>query len=185
MSRSRVAIVLLSLTALAGCRGREDAEEQTVPETTPAPTPPPAPAPQTAVAPDTTESGLWAYLQSQNYRNWSKWPGKGELYAGAEPHGMLLTTYVNDLARNALRNGASTMPRGAIIVKENYTQDSTLAAVTAMQKVAGYDASHNDWFWAKWNPNGVTEVSGRVGMCAGCHGANADADYLMTARPER
>jgi hypothetical protein len=98
---------------------------------------------------------------------------------------MLLTTYVNDLARDALTNGAATMPAGAIIVKENYMPDSTLAAVTAMHKVSGYDPANSDWYWAKWGPNGVAEVAGRVQMCAECHGANASADYLLTARPQR
>jgi len=64
---------------------------------------------------------------------------------------MLLTTYVNDLARDALTNGVSLMPAGAIIVKENYMPDSTLAAVTAMHKVSDYDPAHNDWYWAKWD----------------------------------
>ena len=43
--------------------------------------------------PDTTAAALWAYLESQQYRQrWSLWPGKGRLYTGSEPHGMLLTT---------------------------------------------------------------------------------------------
>lgn len=174
------AVSLLALTALAGCRGGDEVEQQPAQE----------PAPQEVAAiqapgPDTTEAGFWTYLQEADYRNWSKWPGTAELYPGTEPHGMLLTTYVNDLARDALTNGAAMMPAGAIIVKENYMPDSTFAAVTAMHKASGYDPAHNNWYWAKWDPNGVVEVAGRAEMCATCHGANASADYLMTERPQR
>ena len=112
------------------------------------------------------------------------WPdeyGKSALYAGTEPHGMLLTTYANDLAHDALTNGATTMPTGAIIVKENYMPDSTFAAATVMHKVAGYDAQNGDWFWAKYDPNGVPEDAGRVAMCAQCHAGARQRDFLMTA----
>jgi cytochrome c553 len=170
---------MLTLASLTACRGGEDGEDRVTPDTTA------AAAVESTLAPDTTETAFWAHLQAVDYRSWAEWPGKGELYPGTEPHGMLLTTYVNDLARDALTNGATTMPAGAIIVKENYMPDSTLAAVTAMYKVSGYDSAHNDWYWAKWDPNGVAEVAGRVEMCAACHGANANADYLMTARPAR
>lgn len=130
--------------------------------------------------PDTTDTGLWTHLREADYRTWPHWPGKGELYAGGEPHGMLLTTYVNATAQTALTSGATTMPDGAVIVKENYMPDSTLAAVTVMYKRAGYDADAGDWYWAKYDPAGVVDVSGRVEACATCH--SAGTDYLLTER---
>lgn len=134
-----------------------------------------------SAGPDTTAEALWAHLQETSYReSWRTWPGKGELYPGTEPHGMLLTTYLNPVAYDALTNGSMRMPAGAIIVKENYMPDSTLAAVTTMYKVAGYDPGHNDWFFAKQDPQGVPEVAGRVEMCQGCHGQRAANDYLFT-----
>jgi hypothetical protein len=51
-----------------------------------------------------------------------------------------------------------------------------------MSKVAGSDAGGGDWFWSKWDPAGVVEVSGRVDWCKTCHSRTAAADYLMTAR---
>ena len=84
-----------------------------------------------AAQPDTTGAAMWAYLQEVDYRsNWQVWPDKGELYTGQVPHGMLLTTYVNDVARRAVTTQPGSMPDGAIIIKENYMPDSTLAAVT-------------------------------------------------------
>ncbi len=130
---------------------------------------------------DTTAEGIWAHLREADYQNsWRRWPGTEQLYTGVEPHGMLLTTYVNDLAYDALTNGAATMPEGAIIVKENYMPDRTFAAVTTMYKVRGYNPDHQDWFFAKHDPQGVVDVFGRDPMCQACHSSAPGADYLYT-----
>lgn len=171
---------LLWLTApfllAAGCAPAEDegtVEEaaEVVVEAEAEPTPP-----------DTSAVALWAHLEEADYReNWSLWPDKGELYPGTEPHGMLLTTYLNPLALDAVTNKAGALSAGAIVVKENYMPDSTFAAVTVMYKSADYDPEHNDWFWTKRLADGTVEAAGRVAMCFGCHAGGADNDYLMTA----
>jgi hypothetical protein len=100
---------------------------------------------------------------------------------------MLLTTYLDPLAHGAVNTKAGVMPAGATIVKENYTPDSTLAAVTVMYKVEGYNPEHNDWFFAKYLPSGELDtgpngapLEGRVAGCQGCHGGQKDNDYLFT-----
>lgn len=139
---------------------------------------PPAPATEPA-PPDTTGPALWSFLQEERYReSWELWPGLDRLYPGTEPHGALLTTYVNPIAREALRRGDESMPPGAVIVKENYMPDSTLAGVTVMLLAPGYDPAHQDWFWAKYGSAGEVEAAGRVESCAGCHGA--EPDYLFS-----
>jgi hypothetical protein len=163
----------------AACGGQPETQaddpDQVIPEAAPVPA---------ASLPDTTEAALWAYLRQSDYQhNWRLFPGKDQLYPGTEPHGMLLTTYVNDLAFDALTNGARTLPAGAIIVKENYMPDSTLAAITTMYRVEGYNPQHQDWFFAKHDPQGMAEVSGRAEMCQACHRAAPEGDYLYTARP--
>lgn len=179
---------LISVAIVSTCAPSDEQQEELPPDATAVPSDtPPAAAPPAAQAqaPDTTEAAFWAYLQGENYQSWQRWPGTEQLYPGTEPHGALLTTYVNPLAHDALTNGAPTMPEGAIIVKENYMPDSTLVAVTAMHKVPGWDPENNDWFWSKWDPEGVADpaTQSRGGMCADCHGQQADADYLWTARP--
>jgi len=166
----------LLVLVLAACSGG-DADE--------APPPPEPAVEQTVAAADTMPAALWAHLQQSSYKTWPKFPGKGELYKGVEPHGMLLTTYVNQLALDAITNGAATLPSGSILVKENYMPDSTYAAATVMYKVAGYDTANGDWYWAKYMADGSVEASGRVAMCAQCHGANKQRDFLMTALPPR
>ncbi len=150
------------------------------------------PTPQASVVADadTTGAAIWAHLQQSDYRStWTLWPGKGELYTGQEPHGMLLTTYLNDVALQALSSGASSMAPGAIIVKENYMPDSTLAAVTTMFKVGGYNPDVNDWFFTKHlasgeldrTPDGMA-MEGRLPGCTNCHRAMQTNDYLFTGQ---
>jgi hypothetical protein len=176
----RMALILFA-TMSAACEMEQQREVQQTPP--PLPAPPPAVPPAPAQTSDTTAAGLWAALQSSNYRNWEMWPGKEELYDGAEPHGALLTMYVNVRTREALASGDTIMPPGALIVLENFAADSTLVAITAMYKAAGYDAEGGDWFWARWNPDGAPEVSGRADVCKACHSVSAARDFLMTTRP--
>ncbi len=130
---------------------------------------------------DVSGESLWNALQSQEYaRTWNLWPGKPRLYRGREPHGALLTTYVNGPAREAILSHRGRMPAGAIVVKENYRPDRTLAAITVMWKVPGYNPDAGDWFWAKYAPDGTVLKQGKVAGCINCHRAAADNDYLYT-----
>ena len=175
-----LAIVLVPLLAgLAACAGEEGAEMETTTDT----------AAQEGMAageqqqlPDTTVEAVWSYLQAQDYESWAHFPGKGELYEGGEPHGALLTTYVNETAARALEGGSPvSIPEGGIIVKENYTPDSTLAAVTVMYKPGvRFNPDHNNWWFLKRNADGSVAASHRVEGCQNCHGAAQDNDYVLT-----
>jgi hypothetical protein len=176
MTRLTWAVAFAGLLA-AGCSDGGDGTEQSEslePVTT---------APPPAIAVDTTPQALWAHLQGEDYRSWPLFPGKGELYTGTEPHGMLLTTYVNGLAHDGLVNAAGTLPDGAILVKENYMPDSTYAGATVMHKVAGYDPANGNWYWAKFGPDGTVEDAGRAPMCQQCHAAGRQQDFVMTPLP--
>lgn len=141
--------------------------------------------------PDTSGAAMWAHIQGEDYReNWELWPGMGEFYKGNSPHGMLLTTYVNQVAFQVLSAGVTTLPAGAVVVKENYMPDSVLAAVTVMYKEAGYNPDFSDWFFTKHLPDGSLDampngmaMEGRLPGCQGCHVARKDADFLFTPRP--
>jgi len=131
-------------------------------------------------APKADAQQLHEYITKQNpYEKWKLWPGKGKLYKGTEPHGMLLTTYVNDAALNSIK-AKKGLKNGAIIVKENYMPDKKLAAVTVLYKVQGYNSKAGDLFWMKYLPDGKIEASGKVDMCIGCHAKVKDNDYLFT-----
>ena len=109
---------------------------------------------------------MWAHLQGEDYQTeWELWPDKGRLYEGQQPHGARLTTYLNDIAYEALMSDAGTFPPGA---------------------------EHNDWFFTKHRadgsldraPNGM-ELEGRLPGCQGCHIAKADNDYIFTSELSR
>ncbi|MGB0959961.1 MAG: cytochrome P460 family protein [Halocynthiibacter sp.] len=116
-------------------------------------------------------------------------------YEGIEPHGLMLETFYS----SAEINGHS----GALIVKRNYgpegveadqvlaDPDKHLGAITVMfKREAGYDADNQDWFWAKYLPDGSLDMNpkgmalaGRVAKgadkgCIACHAG--DDNYIFT-----
>lgn len=176
MYRRACLLVLLSAPLLGACETEEPAEEAVVVQTPPAA---PAAGEQQAVSyPDTTAEAVWSHLQEQSYRHW---PGKEPYYEGVEPHGLRLRTYLNQVAYDGLTGEAKTLPDRSIIVKENYTPDSTLVATTVMYKAPGFDPENNDWWWLKRTAEGEVEGAGRVEGCINCHSAEAKNDYVMTA----
>lgn len=136
---------------------------------------------------------LWSSIQADKYQEtWALWPGKTKLYKGAHPHGALLTTYINGTAANALKAGAKEMPKGSVIIKENYMPDAKLAAITVMDKTGD---GKDDYFWVKYNPDGTVAVkevekdgkkmsvtlAGKPKGCLGCHAASVSGIYdIMT-----
>lgn len=139
------------------------------------------PAETTVAIPGEDAAQLYNYIMRGNpYASWELWPGKGKLYKGTEPHGALLTTYVNQPAYFSAKDKSGKMKDGSIIVKENYTPDKKLAALTVLHKIKGYNPSAGDWFWAKYAPDGTVQASGKVKDCIDCHGKKKDNDYIMT-----
>jgi hypothetical protein len=141
------------------------------------------PAETTVAMPGADAVQLYDYIMKGDpYESWELWPGKGKLYKGTEPHGALLTTYVNQPAYFSAKDKSGKMKDGSIIVKENYTPDKNLAALTVIYKIKGYNPSAGNWFWAKYDTEGKVLASGKVESCIGCHGKNKDNDYIMTEK---
>jgi hypothetical protein len=124
---------------------------------------------------------VYKYITVEDpYKKWNLWPGKGKLYEGKHPHGALLTTYINVNARFSIMAGEN-MANGSFIVKENYSPEKKLSAVTVMYKIKGYNPSAGDWFWAKYDRKGKVLKEGKVKGCIECHSARKDNDYIFTA----
>lgn len=172
--RSSVALALTLV--FAACGGAERAAETAEAEQ------PEEQAEPQSVMPETTADAVWAYLTEVDYQNtFALWPDKGEQYTGQEPHGALLTTYVNDVAAGALASNAGELPYGAIIVKENFMPDGTHAASTVMYKAEGFDPDNNDWWWLKRLADGTVEASGQATGCINCHGGQRPNDFVWTS----
>jgi hypothetical protein len=138
------------------------------------------PAETQLTLPGASATDLYTYIMKLDpYRQWELWPGKGKLYKGTEPHGSFLTTYVNGRAYSAAQK-KTAMSDGAIIVKENYTADKTLSALTVLYKIKGYNPEKGDWFWARYELDGKATASGKVDACIACHESRKDNDYIFT-----
>jgi len=140
------------------------------------------PSETTIPEPGADAEKLNEYLIIHNpYRAWSLWPEKGRLYKGTEPHGALLTTFVNDTAMHSIKKKKG-MADGSIIVKENYTADRKFTSLSVMYKIKGYNPEGGDWFWAKYSPDGKAEASGKVKGCIDCHSKMKNNDFIFTGK---
>ncbi len=136
----------------------------------------------TSPGPEPDGRELYDYITTVNsYQEWKMWPGKGALYPAGPPHGAFLTTYVTDGAFSEIQGKKGAISDGSIIVKENYTPEKQLDAITVMYKVKGYDATNNDWFWVKYTANGSIVAEGKVETCIQCHSLKRDNDFLYTS----
>jgi len=141
------------------------------------------PSETTTALPGPDAATLYTYITKDNpYDKWELWPGKGRLYAGREPHGSFLTTYVNNHAYFSVREKKGQMAADSIIVKENYTAEKKLAALTVMYKIKYYNPSAGDWFWAKYEPYGKVLASGKAEACINCHSGDKTNDFIMTEK---
>ncbi|UCF30974.1 MAG: cytochrome P460 family protein [bacterium] len=124
---------------------------------------------------------VWKYItETDPYSQWELWPGTERLFKGKHPHGSFLTTYVSSGALRAIKNRESVFPNGAMIVKDNFSPDKQLAAVTVMYRIKGYNPDAGDWFWVKFKPDGAVESEGKVQGCINCHMGKIDNDWAFT-----
>lgn len=134
----------------------------------------------TGLAPD--GKVIYKYMMDNKYnQNWKMWPGKQAFYSTTAHGATFMTTYVNDVALATIQGKTGKMKEDSVIVKENYDANKTLMALTVMFKEDGYDPANNDWFYAKYAPNGTIQVEGKVKACIDCHAKVKDNDYIFTS----
>jgi hypothetical protein len=110
-------------------------------------------------------------------KEFTLWPGKPEMFEGKEPHGSFLTIYVNDIGLKSINK--TSFDNNSIVLKENYTPDKKLAAITVMYKVKGYNPGGGDWFWVNYDADFKILEKGKVKACLGCHSDAKDKDYVF------
>lgn len=135
---------------------------------------------------------IWASVEGYK-SGWAQYPGKEGWQPGNSPHGAWLKYYINETAMSDLQN----FPHGSVIIKENYPDTmSSTGPITIMARIEGYDSEINDWFWAKYLPDGSLDTNedgiklagqvakgagenGENAACIGCHSSAAGGDYLF------
>ncbi len=133
-----------------------------------------------AEMPGPDPKAFWNYVTVESpYQKWKMWPDHKGMQPGRAPHGPFHKVYINDVLLKAKKSPA---PYGSIQIKENYSKDKKLAAITIMYKVKGYDPKNGDWFWAKYTPKGKAKPYGKVKGCINCHASEANNDYIFVHR---
>jgi hypothetical protein len=146
-------------------------------------------------------SEIFNEISAAPYTDWAFQPNvPAGYYVGVEPHGMILRTFMNEIAIQDTQGDGDSYSDGAIIVKENHMPGETdisqmeaqapvegfegnLAALTFMVKVADYNPEAGDWFWASAAPDGTINDAGKVEMCIACHSQATDRDYVFNVGP--
>ncbi len=124
---------------------------------------------------------LWKYMTIEDpYRNYPAWPGKEGYYESTMPPGNILKLYINDIALETVVNKKGAFPDGALLIKENYTDDGKLFLITVMYKAKGFNPAGHDWYWVKYKPDGEARLEGKVDACIDCHVGVANNDYVFT-----
>ncbi len=156
-----------------------------------------APAPRPFSGPEDVAfaAELWQALQDNRLVGADRIVTKS--YTGVHPHGAILQT-----VESRIRVGNAT---GAVLVKHNFggdgvtkekvaaDYDAWIGAVTVMFQRDGYDSDNNDWYWAKYLPDGSldknqkgVQLAGRVAKgdneagCIACHRAAPGGDLVFT-----
>jgi hypothetical protein len=184
--------LLPALTAalvLWGCQSYTKPGDQT------SMSPPPMGNPQDVADADT----LWRSLQSAHLVGPEA--RRVQPYTGVHPHGAILEILHQPLTVNG-RTGLAIVKRnyggeGVSIDKVASNRAGYLKAVTVMyQRESGYDSDNQDWFWAKYTPDGGLHVKDAQGMkiklagrvakgkpegCISCHRAAGGGDYVYAS----
>lgn len=106
-----------------------------------------------------------------------------------------VNVYANPLAEERYRMiepggdppAAFNFPAGSILVKEMLDPSGPASVLTVMyKKAAGYDPSHQDWWYGRLKPDGTPtnpEHVGLVDFCISCHSGTAEWDYAWGVTP--
>ena len=126
--------------------------------------------------PSADSNALWKYIfEVHPYQQWSFWPDHQGMQEGRAPHGEQHRVFVNKVGLDSMTAPAQY---GTIQVKENYNSEG-LKAITVMYKIKNYNPESGDWFWAKYTPEGVPLLAGKLEKCIGCHATKAENDFIV------
>ena len=140
---------------------------------------------QAPVRKEAFEVRMWKYLNSVCYEQWSPALDDGDFQKSEAPHGALVKTYMNRTAAGHPKK----LPHGSVIIKENYSPDKKLMAITLMYRTKDYNPEGNDWYWIKYDakgnvaqmdtPKGKMKLAGKAKGCIECHSGAEGDDFAF------
>jgi len=139
-----------------------------------------SPEPSACAAANVTEEGQVSDEDARHamrlFRQYRTWERANAQPYESEPHGLLLTDFVNNLARDAwlARRG---YPVGAALAAEGWRKNVRAMVWLMEKRPPGFDSEHGDWWYATVDPDGKVRNAGRVAACIDCH-ATAANDYV-------
>jgi hypothetical protein len=120
---------------------------------------------------------FWKYITEKSpYTEWPFWSDHKGMQPGKAPHGPFHKVYVN---HTLLHSEGAPVEYGSIQVKENYSKEKKLMAITTMYKVKGFNPDGGDWFWVKYGSDGKVGASGKLKGCISCHAVKEKNDYIL------
>lgn len=91
-------------------------------------------------------------------------------------HGGNFDYFVSKAHATQYKDLKGMAPNGMVVIKRSSTDPNK---VYLMQKVTGYDPTHQDWYYANASAaDGSLGMSGRPSLCIDCHAKWAPTDYL-------
>ncbi|WP_291510336.1 cytochrome P460 family protein [Acidithiobacillus sp.] len=142
-----------------------------------------------ALAADLTPETLWRQIQTLQ-KTHAIMPESTPYQLGSRTVDPLTTDLANGPAIRSIQQAGGLMKvhryrDGSLLVKENYNLQKQLVGVTAMVKVAGFDASDRNWVMAAYKPSGVPISFGKVGSCIACHALVRTQDFVFAPPPQQ
>jgi len=137
---------------------------------------------------------LWSAMLQAGFVGSDATPGNP--YVGTHPHGAILEVGIHTVTVRGVANTvvAKRSYRGIGATVEDVEADraSYIQDVTVMfKREAGYDPVAQNWFWAKYNPDGTldatpngVELAGRIAKgkpkgCIACHLKASGGDLMF------
>ena len=130
---------------------------------------------------------LWRQIRSLQHSQ-SMMPMTHAFQPGSRTVDVYTTDLSNQAASAAITAAGSIpdvtrYPNGSLLVKENYNAKRQLTGVTAMLKLAFYDAANRNWVMAAYSPVGKEVAFGQVASCDACHTMVSKSDFVFAPPP--
>lgn len=129
---------------------------------------------------------LFTYLVSKKYQEFKNKETK--MHPSLGPHtklGLPVRVFMNDKISASLDKGNTEHPMGAVIIKEMFDKNETLAGWAVMAKTQESADAGNGWFWyevtSAEDKNAIAAIGNGVQGCVSCHGVGSD--MVRTAFP--